>query len=68
MKSTTIVIGTLLIALAVGAGAQGLTSKPSVGGESEALRAKVSELQARLEALEAKVESMNKARIQKAAP
>jgi hypothetical protein len=68
MKNTTVVLGTLLVALAVGAAAQGLTSKPSVGSESEALRARVGELQARLEALEAKVESLNWARIHKAAP
>ena len=56
-----------LVIVAAAATAQGLSAQRS-SPENEELKAKVAELQVRLNALEARVEAMNKPRLQKAAP
>ncbi len=56
-----------LIIVAAAATAQGISAQRS-NPESAELKAKVAELQVRLKALEARVDEMNKPRMQKAAP
>jgi predicted transcriptional regulator len=56
-----------LVIVAAAATAQGISAQRS-NLENEELKAKVAELQVRLNALEARVEAMNKPRLQKAAP
>ena len=68
MKHLTKIIGSVLIVVTLGTGAQGLSSHSSENAETRALKSQVTELQIRLDALEVKVEAMGTARMYRTSP